>query len=264
MRDFGNVSRTVSAHRPEISMTGTEQDRRMLKYQLATLFQICALKQWDNWTYTHLSARLPGTTEFYINPFQCLYQDVFPDTLVAIDYANPDKESYEKVNPTGIAIHQAVYEARPDINCVVHLHTSAGVAVSSMASGLMPISQFALHFYGKIGRHSYDSLNLDPQGQLQQLTSDLGAGNALLLNNHGTLTVGRTIAEGFFFTHHLEEACRVQCMAMAAQTELIVLPDTICRKAHHDLLSFESDLGRRDWQVASNLLSESLRERLKT
>jgi ribulose-5-phosphate 4-epimerase/fuculose-1-phosphate aldolase len=231
-----------------------------LRKQLATAFQICAIKGWDNWTYTHISARLPGSSVFLINPFELLYQAVTPKNLIAVDMTKPLGDYFKIVNPTGLHLHSAIYKKRPDINAIFHLHTANGVAVSTMKCGLLPISQYALHFYKSIATHRYDSLVLDETQQAEKLANDLGKYFAMILENHGTLTTGQTLEEAFFFTHHLEEACKVQCLASRPLDELILLNDDICKTAHADLMNFEKSRGMRDWKAAKALLPEALKK----
>ncbi len=237
-----------------------------IRFKLATAFHLCALKGWDNWTYTHISAREPGSTTFLMNPFNILYKDVTPQSLVEIDmersvdwYQKPSMDA-SAINPTGILIHSAIYKRRPDINAIFHLHTPHGVAVSCMEGGLLPMSQFALHFYNNIAIHPYDSLVLDEQTQTEQLAHDLADNYALLLQNHGTVTIGKTIEEAFFFTHHLEEACRVQCLTLSTGTRYHIPDKAICEKAAHDLLSFEKERGLRDWTAAQTMIPLAVRD----
>ncbi|MDP3372239.1 MAG: class II aldolase/adducin family protein [Candidatus Paracaedibacteraceae bacterium] len=225
-----------------------------LRLKLASAFHLCALKGWDNWTYTHISARLPDQTSFLINRLNILYKDVTPESLVEVDMAQAPEMYFDTVNPTGVHIHKSIYEKRPDINAIFHLHTPHGVAVSAMECGLLPLSQFALHFYDRISTHKYDSLVLDEKSQAEQLAHDLGNNFTMLLENHGTLTSGKTLEEAFFYTHHLEEACRVQCLTLACNTPYIKLSHETCKKASADLLSFEKNLGMRDWNAAQTLL----------
>ena len=225
-----------------------------LRLKLAIAYRLCALKGWDNWTYTHLSARLPGQQTFLINKFDTLYKDVTPQSLAEVDMTQPAESYFDTLNPTGVYMHSAIYKARPDINAIFHLHTSEGVAVSAMECGLLPISQFALHFYNRISTHPYDSLVLDEKEQVKQLAHDLGDNNVMLLQNHGTVTTGATIEEAFFFTHHLEEACRVRCLTLACNTPYVQPSPAMCQKACDDLLSFEKNRGMRDWKAAQSLL----------
>lgn len=149
-------------------------------------------------------------------------------------------------NRTGYIIHGSIYKAREDINAIFHLHTHAGVAVSAMKGGLLPISQFALHLYDRVSYHKYDSLALHTE-QGSTLIRDLGQNYVAFLENHGTLVGGRTLEEAMFYSHHLEQACKVQVMLSGALDKLIIPNDTICKKANSDLLGFEKNLGVRDW-----------------
>ena len=237
---------------------------KSLRFKLATAFHICALKGWDNWTYTHISAREPGSTSFLMNPFDLLFKDITPSSLVSIDMTRSMEANLSAtsvpINPTGILIHSAIYKKRPDINAIFHLHTPYGVSVSCMEGGLLPMSQFALHFYDNISTHPYDSLVLDEHTQTDQLAKDLGENHAILLQNHGTITVGSTIEEAFFFTHHLEEACRVQCLTLNANTAYHLPDQAVCQKAAHDLLTFEKQRGLRDWTAAQTLIPPAIRD----
>jgi ribulose-5-phosphate 4-epimerase/fuculose-1-phosphate aldolase len=229
-------------------MTQTE-----MRKKLACIFQICATKGWDNWTYTHISLRL-DKFHFLINPFGILYQDVSPENLVVIDIRKKPESYMPTVNPTGIYIHRAIYEKRDDINAIFHLHTPHGVAVSNMVCGLLPMSQYALHFYDNVSYHAYDSLILDEKTQTQRLAEDLGNNNVCFLQNHGTITCGRTIEEAFFYTHHLEEACHVQCLSGHGLIPYHQISHEAALKARQDLLSFEKKLGERDFKAALSLI----------
>ncbi|MES2608060.1 MAG: class II aldolase/adducin family protein [Pseudomonadota bacterium] len=231
-----------------------------LRFKLATAYQLCALKGWDNWTYTHISARLPGQQSFLINQFDTLYKDVTPQSLALVDMTQPAENYFDTLNPTGVYMHSAIYNARPDINAIFHLHTPHGVAVSAMECGLLPISQFALHFYNRVSTHPYDSLVLDEKTQTEHLARDLGDNYTMLLQNHGTVTTGATIEEAFFFTHHLEEACRVQCLTLSCNTPYIQPSAEMCKKTADDLLGFEKKLGMRDWKAAQNLMPQETRD----
>jgi ribulose-5-phosphate 4-epimerase/fuculose-1-phosphate aldolase len=224
-----------------------------LRFKLAIAYQLCALKGWDNWTYTHISARVPGSQTFLLNPFNILFKDVTPWSLIEVDMSQKPENNIN-LNPTGVLIHGAIYKHRPDINAIFHLHTPYGVSVSMMECGLLPISQFALHLYNSISRHKYDSLVLDEKTQCERLAQDLGNNNAILLDNHGTVTCGTTMEEAFYFTHHLEEACRTQCLTLSCNTPYIQPNAAICQKARDDLLGFEMNRGQRDWGAAQTLL----------
>jgi len=221
-----------------------------LRKELALAYGIFADLGWDDLTYTHLSVRIPGTSSFLIQPFGLFFEEVTPESLIELSFDGQvlDRKDHA-VNHTGYVIHGSIYKARPDINAVFHLHTEDGVAVSSMQNGLLPLSQFALHFYNRISYHKYGSLTLDFHGQGDQVAADLGENKALMLQNHGTLTCGENLHEAFLYAYFLEKACRVQVKALASGESLIIPSAEICEKAARELRDFESDFGKRDWQA---------------
>lgn len=224
-----------------------------LKETLARCYYILAKKGLDDRTYTHLSARLPGEEAYYIYPLGLLFSEVTPRKLIKVDFDGNILEGNENIfNETGYVIHSSVYKARPDINAVFHLHTTAGVAVSSMKQGLLPLSQFAFHFYDRLSYHGYDALNLDTKNQGLSLAKDLGHHNkALMLENHGTMTCGQTQEETLFYMLFLEEACKVQIAALSAGIEnLSFPPKSVCEQAYKDMTAFEKgNIGKRDFEA---------------
>jgi ribulose-5-phosphate 4-epimerase/fuculose-1-phosphate aldolase len=132
------------------------------------------------------------------------------------------------VNPAGFMIHSAVHEAREDAFCVYHTHTIHGVAVSAQTSGLLPISQHSLLPLASIGYHDYEGLALNAD-EKPRLVADLGSNDALILRNHGLLTVGRSAAEAFLMMYALETACRIQVMAQSGGSELTHIPAPILK-----------------------------------
>jgi ribulose-5-phosphate 4-epimerase/fuculose-1-phosphate aldolase len=119
------------------------------------------------------------------------------------------------VNPSGFAIHGAVHAARPEVECVIHLHSPWAVALCALPGGLMPTSQWAMRLHGRLGRHAYEGLALGPDEQ-QRMVAALGNLDGLLLEHHGPLVVGRTVAEAYMLMHLLERAAKAQLRALAA------------------------------------------------
>lgn len=224
------------------------------KFNLASAYQILAILGLDDHTYTHLSARPKGADYYYIYPFGLRFEEVTSDNLlqVSLDGAIIKGNEYN-YSKTGYVTHGNIYKERSDILSIFHLHTPAIVAVSSMRVGLMPISQWALHFYEKLSYHEYNSLILTPN-QTSKILDDLGQNYVMFLRNHGILACGRTIHEAMFYTYHLEQACKTQCLACSTNQELIIPSPETCKKSVQDLLSFEEDLGKRDWIAWLNLL----------
>jgi ribulose-5-phosphate 4-epimerase/fuculose-1-phosphate aldolase len=229
-------------------------DHRAIKTKLAQAYQILAHLQLDDHTYTHLSARA-DTNSYYIYPFGLRFTEVTPDNLLQVAFDGTILHGSEfQYNRTGYIIHGNIYQARGDINAVFHLHTPEIVAVSACKAGLMPISQWALHFYNQMSYHAYNSLALD-NTQGAQLTTDLANNLNMLLQNHGSISCGKTIEEATFYCYHLQQACKTQCLALAMGQELVIPNEPTCLQAVNDLLTFEKNLGQRDWLAWLKLLS---------
>jgi ribulose-5-phosphate 4-epimerase/fuculose-1-phosphate aldolase len=225
-----------------------------IRQDLVNAYKIIAHLGLDDHTYTHLSARAEDKEAFYIYPFGLRFEEVTIDKLMKVTLDGEILIGKEhQYNHTGYIIHGHIYKARPDINFIFHLHTPAAVSVSTLKDGLLPINQWALHFYQKISYHEYNSLALQ-QHHGQSLIRDLGDNMVMLLRNHGSVTCGKTVQEAMFYTHHLELACKAQCLTLAMNREVIMPSVEVCQKSVHDLLSFELDLGMRDWQAWLRLL----------
>jgi ribulose-5-phosphate 4-epimerase/fuculose-1-phosphate aldolase len=226
------------------------------KVSLAAAYRIIAHLGLDDWTYTHLSARPQGADFYYIFPFGMTFAEVTASALLKVDFdGNVLEGPADSYNPTGYVIHGSIYKQRPDLGSIFHLHTHASIAVSAMPEGLLPISQWALHFYEAVAYYDYDSLTLDQAEQGGDLVDALGDKKVMLMRNHGMLTAGETVHEAMFYTHHLEQACRVQAMSSRPPEDWIMPSSETCRRTHQDLMGFESDLGRRDWDAYLRLLA---------
>jgi ribulose-5-phosphate 4-epimerase/fuculose-1-phosphate aldolase len=184
---------------------------------LAAAYRLAARRGWDDIVWTHISASVPGEPGAYlINRFGLRFAEVRPDNLVKVDVQGRVIDgSGAPVNPSGFAIHGAVHAARPDAMCVVHLHTRWGQTLAAMPEGLLPCSQPALRLWRRLGRHAYEGLAFE-SAERARLVAALGTNDGLILANHGTLTVGRTVAEAFVLMHLLERAAQIQIAAMAA------------------------------------------------
>lgn len=220
--------------------------RRNLKHA----YQILAKLGMADHTYTHLSARPKGADYYYINPFGLRFEEVTEDNLLKVSFDGKVLEGEEfQYNETGYVIHGSIYKSRPDLEAIFHLHTVSTVAVSCMREGLMPLSQWALHFYGQVKYHDYNSLALDNHSHGKDLVDDLADKKVIFLRNHGIITCGATIREALFYCYHLELACKTQVAALSSGAELLIPDKEVCKQANYDLLNFEKDLGFRDWQA---------------
>jgi ribulose-5-phosphate 4-epimerase/fuculose-1-phosphate aldolase len=192
------------------------------RIDLAALYRLTALYHWDDLVFTHISMRVPGPEHhFLINPYGFLFEEMTASSLVKVDLAgNIVMDTPHFINPAGFTIHGAIHGAREDALCVYHTHTLHGVAVSAQKEGLLPISQHSLLPLSSIGYHTYEGLALNAE-ERPRLIHDLGSNQALILRNHGLLTVGRSAAEAFLLMYMLESACRIQVMAQSGGSELI-------------------------------------------
>lgn len=199
-----------------------------VRTDLAACYRLIALFGWDDLVFTHVSARVPGTDDhFLINAYGLFFEEITASGLVKVDLDGKKVvESPYSVNPAGFVIHSAVHDARHDAGCVLHLHTKAGIAVSTQADGLLPISQTSLFPYSTLAYHDYEGVALHDD-EKPRLVADLGESNAMILRNHGLLTTGETIADAFLLMYVLETACQIQIMAQSSGGELVQVPEAI-------------------------------------
>lgn len=218
------------------------------RIDLAVCYRLVARNGWDDLIYTHISAAIPDAEgQYLINPFGLAFDEVRASNLVKVDVqGRVVGESRYPVNPTGFTIHGAVHAARPDARCVMHLHTTAGIAVSMLRCGLLPVSQHAMRFYKNIAYHDYEGVALDP-AEAERLIADLGQHKAMILRNHGVLTCGATVAEAYVLMATLEKACVTQLAAMAASSDLVVPPEDVLDRAVAQLIDDTTPDGELEW-----------------
>lgn len=199
-----------------------------LRVDLAACYRIVAHYGWDDLIFTHISARIPGDEpQFLINPYGMLFEEVTASSLVKVNLQGQKvmKSDYD-INPAGFTIHSAVHEARHDAHCVLHLHTNAGVAVSTLQDGLLPLSQQSLFPLSGLAYHDYEGIALNPE-EKARLVADLGQHNFMILRNHGLLTCAGTVADAFLFMFVLQRACEIQLQAQATGQPLTTIPTPI-------------------------------------
>jgi ribulose-5-phosphate 4-epimerase/fuculose-1-phosphate aldolase len=187
-----------------------------VREDLAATYRLVAMHGWDDMIFTHISARVPGPEHhFLINPYGLLFEEITASSLVKIDVdGNKIVESPFPVNAAGFTIHSALHMNRDDAGCVIHLHTTDGVAVSAQKDGLLPLDQHAMMISGEIAYHDYEGVALDLD-ERDRLVADIGDKNAMILRNHGTLALGKNCADAFLRMFYLERACSMQVRALA-------------------------------------------------
>ncbi|MFK5664364.1 class II aldolase/adducin family protein [Pseudomonas shirazica] len=226
--------------------------------ELAALYRMVAHFRMTDLIDTHITLRIPGPEHhFLINQYGVIFDRMRASDLVRIDqHGNVVDQANggRRVNAAGFVIHSAIHMARPDMHCVIHTHTAAGIAVSAQEHGLLPISQHALKFYGKLAYHQYEgiALSLDER---ERLIADLGTHKAMILRNHGLLAGGASVAEAFHEIHFLERACQAQVQALAGGTKLIYPSEEVCR---HTAAQFQRDESAQiislSWNAALTLI----------
>jgi len=213
---------------PSLKNTVSAQEWQA-RVQLAACYRLIDYYGMSDLIYNHITASIPGTDHFLINLYGLLYKEITASSLVKIDLAGniitTPKTDYG-INKSGYVIHGAIHEARAVVQCVIHTHTRAGMAVSTMQCGLLPLTQTSMRFVGHIGYHQFQGPAID-LAERASLVHDLGPHDAMILYNHGLLTCGATIEQAFNTMYQLELSCRSQVDAMAARTELMIPADSV-------------------------------------
>jgi ribulose-5-phosphate 4-epimerase/fuculose-1-phosphate aldolase len=245
-----------------MSITSIARDPQSAEWQarvdLAACYRLLAHYKMTDLIYTHSTVRVPGEPgHFLINPYGYRWEEITASSLVKIDIeGNKVGSSPHRVNPAGFTIHSAVHMSRHDAACVIHTHTRAGMAVSVLKEGLLPLTQIALSYYGRVGVHDYEGIALD-LGERERIIADLGETNcALILRNHGLLAVGRSVAEAFQTMFYIERACEVQVAALSMGRELVMPPPEVCEKTRRQSTQMIIDDGdlQLEWDAHLRML----------
>ena len=200
------------------TVDAAEWQRRV---DLAACYRLVAMFGWDDLIFTHISARVPGPEHhFLINPYGMMFSEITASSLVKVDlHGQKVLDSPYDVNPAGFVIHSAVHEARDDANCVLHVHSVNGVAISAQEDGVLPLSQHSIFVLSSLAYHDYEGVALEDD-EKPRLVRDLGTKRFLMLRNHGLLTVGRSVAEAFVAMYLFETSCMIQVRAQSGGQRL--------------------------------------------
>lgn len=225
------------------------------RVELAACYRIADHFGFSDIVWGHITAKVPGTGRFLINRFGLCFDEVTASNLVTVDIdgnvIDPgNAETEEPVNRTGFVIHSAIHAARPDVHCIMHVHTDAGMAVSVLEEGLLPTVIDAMPFFNRVASHPFEGLSVDTD-ERGRLATDLGDSNAMILRNHGLLTCGATVGEAFMGFYYLERACDVQLKALATGRALNLPPDDVCERAAKQSEAFAH--GRYEWPALLRL-----------
>ena len=211
----------MNANAPSEIQKLVSAEEWQLRVDLAACYRLVALHGWSDLVFTHISARVPGPEHhFLINPYGLMFDEITASSLIKVDQdCNKVITSPYPVNPAGFVIHSAVHAARPDIQCVLHTHTRAGIAVSAQKNGVLPISQQSTFVLASLAYHDYEGVAFRDE-EKPRLQADMGEANFLMLRNHGLLTVGKTIADAFLSMYTFENTCQIQIAAQSGGSEL--------------------------------------------
>jgi ribulose-5-phosphate 4-epimerase/fuculose-1-phosphate aldolase len=210
-------------------VSAAEWEKRV---DLAACYRLIDLYGMSEMSANHVSTRVPGEENaFLINPHGMLYEQMHASCFIKVNLAgdilfNPTE--YD-INKAGYVVHSCIHSARHEVDCVIHTHTIAGMAVSAMDCGLLPIAQTSMRF-AKIAYHDYEGVALRLEEQ-ERLTRDLGDHEGMILRNHGLLTVGASIPEAFNSMFRLERACQVQVAALSCNVKLRLPPDEVVNES---------------------------------
>jgi ribulose-5-phosphate 4-epimerase/fuculose-1-phosphate aldolase len=229
---------------------------RAIRVDLAACYRLAAHFRLTDLIYTHISARLPGPdARFLINPYGLLWDEIKASTLATVTLEGKvlDDPSGLGINPAGFVIHGAIHAARHDVGCVIHTHTTAGLAVAAQQHGLLPLTQHAMRFTGCLAYHDYEGIALDPDEQAR-LVADLGTANAMILRNHGLLACGPTVHDAFDLMIHLERACQAQVAALAGGTPVTLPPPAVAAKVAQQFARPGRTAPRNAWNALLRML----------
>jgi len=254
---------TAHANTPLSIRERVSAEEWALRVDLAACYRLMAYFGMTDMVYNHITARVPGGEDhILINAYGLHYEEITASNLYKIDLdgkviLQPDTDY--GVNEAGYVIHSAVHGGREDAGCVIHTHTRASMAVSSMKCGLLSLNQTSARFHNRMSYHDFEGPAVD-RDERARLVADLGSNDVMMLRSHGTLTMGRSIPEAFSLAYFLEMACKAQVDAMASGAELIILDEAVAEKTALSMAPRQGDrigqqvIGEMEWGAMRRLL----------
>lgn len=233
------------------------QDEQDLRLDLAAAYRLIHYYGMTETIHSHISVRIQSEPAiFLLNPYGMLFDEIRASDLVRVDvHGNKLDATDAEVNQAGFTIHSAIHLGRPDAHAIVHTHTVSGMAVAAMEEGLLPLNQASMEFYDRVAYHDYEGISLDLD-ERDRLVASLGQKNCLILRNHGLLTVGRTVAEAFYYMYNLNKACEIQVNVLGTSANPIVPPPEICEHTARQFSepTFHNQEVARIWKANRRLL----------
>ncbi len=229
------------------TLNGIHAEEHLARVELAACYRVFALLGWTELIYNHITVRLPdsvtsGAKQFLINPFGLHYSEVSASNLVKIDLQGRVLDnSPHPVNPAGFTVHAALHDGLPDAHCVMHTHTTAGMAVACLQGGLQQTNFYSAQLYGMVAYHDFEGITVHSD-EAPRLLASIGDRPTVILRNHGLLAWGQTLAQTFARLWTLNRACEIQ-LATLAMGPAIPISDAVARKCNHDSLQFHPNHG---------------------
>jgi ribulose-5-phosphate 4-epimerase/fuculose-1-phosphate aldolase len=228
------------------------------RVELACAYRVFDRLGWHSLIYNHITLRLPGPERhFLINPFGLMYREVTASNLIKVDIdGNKLSPSPWEVWEAGYVVHSSVHRVREDVRCVMHTHTTAGIAVACQKDGLIPLDLTSLLYTGRIAYHALEGITTD-RAECARIAADLGDKNVMILRNHGLLTCGPTVADAFQEMYQLEQACRIQLAAQQSGVALNYPPDEIGKKTAVTSSTGMARLNALQWAAMRRWMEET-------
>jgi ribulose-5-phosphate 4-epimerase/fuculose-1-phosphate aldolase len=226
---------------------GMHPDEWKARVELAACYRVFAMLGWTEMIYNHITVRLPdsvtgGGKQFLINPFGLHYSEVTASNLVKIDLLGRVLDgSTHRVNPAGFTVHAAIHDGLPDAHCVMHTHTTAGVAVACLQGGLQQTNFYTAQLHDKVAYHDFEGITIHAE-EGPRLVRNIGTRQAVILRNHGLLTWGHTLPQAFAILWTLQRACEIQ-LATFSMGPAIPVSDDVAQKSTRDALQFQPAYG---------------------
>lgn len=244
---------SVTATDGRLRRNDTERSEAEVRQELAACYRIFDYLGWTELIFNHITAKVPGPeAHFLINPYGLHYSEVTATNLVKIDLdGNTIGDSAWPVNRAGYVIHSAIHAARPDVHCIMHTHTTTGLAVACLEEGLTQTNFYSAMLHGEIAYHDFEGLTTRPD-ECPRLVASLGEKNLMILRSHGLLACGGTIPEAFNRLWRLQRACDVQVMAASMGGKVRPVPEEAARYSTEEANACDPD-GSTDRRVFNAL-----------
>ena len=236
---------SVTKMKPRKKIPAAEWEARV---DLAACYRLVAQYGMHDLALTHISARVPGhPDQLFLNPYGLLFDEITASSLVKIDMdGNTVEDSDYEVNRAGYVIHSAILAARPEITCVLHTHTIAGMAVSAQAEGLLDLAQCSMRFHNRLAYHDFEGISLDTD-ERTRLQASMGDKYAMMLRNHGLIVAGRSVPEAWSLNWSLERACQVQVAAQGGGAKVVPAPAEVAEHTAQQMWRGNDLAGKREW-----------------